>query len=88
MYRCYLITCEKGLEGASREERRLEEGDRGGYSPKTGLSTEEGRLEEGDRGGHSPNTAKNKQKEILFWKVFCHPLSYKLNTETMKGRIL
>lgn len=28
-----------GQEGSSKEERRLEEGDRGGHSPKTDQST-------------------------------------------------
>jgi hypothetical protein len=36
--RCHIFTADTELEGGSKEERRLEEGDRGGHGPKTGRS--------------------------------------------------
>ena len=52
---------------APARNRRLQEGNRVGYGPKTGRGTipgeggrrEQRRLEEGDRGGHGPKTGRS-----------------------------
>jgi hypothetical protein len=55
------------LEGASTEQRRLEERDRRGHGPKTGRSAvvewgegrEQRRFEDGDRGGRGPKMGRS-----------------------------
>lgn len=39
---CCNLAPDAELEGGSKEERRLEEGDRGGHTPKMGRSAKEG----------------------------------------------